>query len=144
MAAEFRPELSYRPDWWPKRCPIFVSTYQYMSYIWNIWCCTYIVCAPAGPETVICAPSLNNRLTNIGQLLTSIGRNCIFDRTRILHRCYQILTKMKKTEFFFKRTFRHFEECSANNTQKWYLGLPKRIQLTFMISYIAFINIIIN
>ena len=31
--------LSYRPDWWAKRCPIFVKICLYDVYIWYIWYC---------------------------------------------------------------------------------------------------------
>ena len=42
MAAGFCPELSYRPDWKPKRCPIFGNSCTYIVYIDYIWNCTYI------------------------------------------------------------------------------------------------------
>ena len=40
-SGRFCPELSYRPDWWPKRCPIFVYICYDMVYIWYIWYCTH-------------------------------------------------------------------------------------------------------
>ena len=43
---KFRPELSWRPDWWPNRCPTFVNILQYIVHIYYIyiyiWYCTYI------------------------------------------------------------------------------------------------------
>ena len=36
------PELTYRPDWWPKGCPMFVNMYQGMVYIWYFWYFTYM------------------------------------------------------------------------------------------------------
>ena len=30
---EFRPGLSSRPGWWPKRCPIFVNIGWYLAYL---------------------------------------------------------------------------------------------------------------
>ena len=34
MAVEFRPELFYWRDLWPKQCPIFVSVCQYVYHVW--------------------------------------------------------------------------------------------------------------
>ena len=42
MAAEFRPELSYWPDWSTKRCPALFNICRYNLYIWYLWYCIYI------------------------------------------------------------------------------------------------------
>ena len=37
MAAEFRPELSEKADWWPKQCPRFVNIFWSIRDICYMW-----------------------------------------------------------------------------------------------------------